>query len=121
MTPLTLTHQNLPGVTMIMVAGELDITNHEQLLTFMVQARQRPADQVVFDLTELRFMDSSGLRAVLACRSDALQCGGDVRVAAPRPGPAQLFEITGIDLRMSVHVTVEQALFIAMKAAEPAT
>ncbi|NRQ34523.1 STAS domain-containing protein [Nonomuraea sp. NN258] len=121
MTPLALTHQHLPGVTVVTVAGELDTTNHDQLPAFVAQARQRPADQVVLDLARLRFMDGNGLRAVLACRTETVRGGAELRVAAPHPSPARLLKITGLDARLSLHATLEQALFAATVAARPAT
>ncbi|MFC5823240.1 STAS domain-containing protein [Nonomuraea insulae] len=120
MTSLTLTHHNLPGVTVIVVSGELDITNDTQLPAFLARVRRRPADQVVLDLTELTFMDSFGLRAVLICHADALARGGDARPAAPQHGPVQVLAVTGVDAHLTVHDTVKQALLVAMAAAESA-
>jgi anti-sigma B factor antagonist len=121
MMPLTLTHRHLPGVTVIAVGGELDTTNHRELENFLEQVRQGPADQVVFDLAGLRFMDSRGLSSLLACHQACLDSGGEVRVAALQATPARLLSLTGVDAHVVVHDTVEQAIAVALAAATSAS
>jgi anti-anti-sigma factor len=101
-------------VTVISVAGELDITNHAEIPVYLGMNRQRPVDQVVFDLAGLAFMDSSGLRALLSCHQDCVGLGGELRLAALQAVPARLMEITGVRAHMPVHTTVDQALSVAM-------
>jgi anti-sigma B factor antagonist len=114
---LTLTHRHLPGVTVIAIAGELDVTNHGEMAAYLGRIRQAPADQVVFDLAELAFMDSSGLRALLSCRQDCVGQGGEMRLAALQAIPARMLEITGVHAHLLVHATVDQALTAALNRA----
>jgi anti-anti-sigma factor len=100
------------------VAGELDTSNYAQLEAYLSQARLRPADQVVLDLTGLTFMDSNGLRLLLAFHQECLQLGGELRLAALQPVPARLLHITGVEMHVALHASVEQAVAAALEAAQ---
>jgi anti-sigma B factor antagonist len=106
----------LPGVTVITVGGELDIVSAPRLGAFVRQVR-RPGDQVVFDLTGMTFMDSSGLRGLLRVQHEVRQDGSSIRLAAVRPCPARVIEIMNIDTVIPVHATLELALSPALVAA----
>ncbi|GAA2407208.1 STAS domain-containing protein [Nonomuraea africana] len=116
MEALSLSCQHLPGVTLIQVGGELDVTNDAQFAAFVRQARRRPADHLVFDLGELTFMGSSGLRVVLDAYRSGGSHGGAVYLAALRPEPARLVEITGAGRHLRVHATAQEALAHALAA-----
>ncbi|MFI7701064.1 STAS domain-containing protein [Nonomuraea sp. NPDC049480] len=112
---LTLTHQHLPGMSVIAVAGEVDRTNSAQLADYIGRIR-RPGDHVVFDLAELSFLDSSGLHVMLAC---ARECGADgagLHLAAARGAPARLFTITGVERQLPMYTTAEQAITAILTA-----
>jgi anti-anti-sigma factor len=120
MTPLTMAHRHLPGVTVIEVRGEVDATNHAQLRDHIDLARQRLADHVVFDLSETSFMDSAGLHVLLACHQDALRHGAHVFIAAATGPPARLLRITGVDVHVPLYATLDAAITAALAAAPPA-
>jgi anti-anti-sigma factor len=65
---------------------------------------------VIFDLTELSFLDSAGLQVLLACIRRGGADGSSVHLAAAQGKPARLLQITGIDAHLPVHATVEQAI-----------
>jgi anti-anti-sigma factor len=115
MGDVSLRHLHLSGVTVITVGGELDIMTAPPLEAFVRQVR-RPGDQVVFDLTDMTFMDCSGLRVLMRVHREARQDGSTVRLAAPRPVPARIIEITNIDTRIPVHATLDLALSAALTA-----
>ncbi|SEG96828.1 anti-anti-sigma factor [Nonomuraea solani] len=118
MPPLTLAHQHLPGVTVLAVHGEMDATNRAQLETYLRENRGDPSKRLVFDLSRVPFMDSSGLHVLLSCTTDCLRHGGAVHLAAVQPLPARLFEITGVLAHVPVHDTVEDAIAAALKPSE---
>ncbi|MEV0388894.1 STAS domain-containing protein [Nonomuraea sp. NPDC050643] len=118
MPPLTLAHQHLPGVTVLAVTGEMDATNRAQLEGYLRDVRREPPQRLVFDLSQVPFMDSSGLHVLLTCTTDCLKKGGAVHLAAVQPLPARLFEITGVLSHVPVHGTVEDAVTAALTSSE---
>ncbi|MFB4263719.1 STAS domain-containing protein [Nonomuraea sp. GTA35] len=118
MPPLTLGHQRLPGVTVIAVTGEMDATNRADLEAYLAEAGAALAGRLVFDLSGVPFMDSSGLHVLLKCATDCLKAGGVVHLAGVQPLPARLFEITGVVAHMPVHERVEDAISAALNSSE---
>jgi anti-anti-sigma factor len=117
MTPLALTHQHLPGATLVALIGELDFTNHEQLDAYLAQVCRRPTDCIVLDLAEVVFMDSQGLNVILRTRQARRAQGGDLWLAAPHPITARLLKITGADFHLVSYPTVDEALAAALTGA----
>ncbi|GGS62538.1 STAS domain-containing protein [Nonomuraea spiralis] len=117
MPSLTLLCREQPGVTVIVVCGELDVTNRAQFESFLGE-RPEPGRQVVLDLAQVPFMDSSGLHVLLAFSTDRLGRSGTVRLAGVQPLPARLLEITGVLTHVPVHDTVADAVAAARATTE---
>nr|SBO95204.1 Anti-sigma F factor antagonist (spoIIAA-2); Anti-sigma B factor antagonist RsbV [Nonomuraea gerenzanensis] len=115
---MTLAHQHLPGVTVIAVTGEMDATNRADLEAYLQEARGAPEKPLVFDLSGVPFMDSSGLHVLLKCATDCLKAGGVVHLAGVQPLPARLFEITGVVAHIPIHDRVEEAVSAALGSPE---
>src|SRR5439155_4034554 len=64
--PLELRIVNDAGSPRVTVAGELDLATAEQLEAQLKQVESSGPGTLVLDLRELEFMDSTGLRAVIA-------------------------------------------------------
>ena len=80
-----------------MLCGELDMSSAMclELELKTVEARRPP--MVVLDLSELRFMGVSGLRAILDAARRARREGRKLVVTNPVPHILRLFELTAID------------------------
>ncbi len=77
----------------IHLAGELDLASAPDLLTAIFPLTTEPGDLRI-DMSELSFMDSSGLQALLTT-AQALRGRGEIHlVDAPR-AVRRVFEITG--------------------------
>jgi|tagenome__1003787_1003787.scaffolds.fasta_scaffold20949208_2 anti-anti-sigma factor len=89
-TRLGITYQELDGVQVVSVGGELDGWTAPALREQIAERLDQP---VLLDLSELQFCDSSGLRGLLALTDDA-----DLLMVAPqRPEVARVFTLTGAD------------------------
>ena len=75
------------------VVGELDLSTSPALEDAMAQAGA--AARVEVDLSEMRFMDSSGLAVLLAARKRAEADGVALTIAAPQEHVRRLMELTG--------------------------
>jgi anti-anti-sigma factor len=79
----------------IRLRGELDIDSAPDLERVLL--RSRPARQrVVLDLSELEFMDSTGLRVLLRARAVADDGGWEVVLRDVPPTIRRLFDMTGV-------------------------
>jgi anti-anti-sigma factor len=80
-----------------MLSGELDMSSATclELELKTVEARMPPV--LVLDLSELRFMGVSGLRAILDAARRARREGRQLVITNPVPHILRLFELTAID------------------------
>ena len=78
----------------IRISGDLDAQTSNRLDEVISARLAEDADEIVFDLSELDFLDSSGLRSMVLARGPQ----GDVRVVlrSPSTAVARLLDITGL-------------------------
>jgi anti-anti-sigma factor len=83
------------GERVVRLRGELDIDSAPDLERVLL--RSRPARQrVVLDLSELEFMDSTGLRVLLRARAVAEDGGWEIFLRDVPPTIRRLFDMTGV-------------------------
>lgn len=84
--------------TRVVLAGELDIANAPTLLERMNRLdRESWASSVVIDLTGLTFIDSSGLRSILAIARDVQESGGRLELIRGPERVMRIFEVSGLE------------------------
>ena len=78
--------------------GELDLATAPELERRLLEAL-RERETVVLDLRELTFMDSTGVRTIVAAHQTARDAGVELRLVRPSAGTAvwRVIEISGID------------------------
>jgi anti-anti-sigma factor len=81
------------GALRVRLDGELDAAAMERLAASLAEA-STPGEEIVLDLEELDFIDSSGLRVLLNAQADAARDGWNLWIANPQPPVIRLFEIT---------------------------
>jgi anti-sigma B factor antagonist len=80
------------GVAVITLVGDLDISNAARLGDAVTAVREGGSRRLVFDMAELRFIDSAGI-SVLVAAANAL---ADVRLREPSPIVSRVIELTGL-------------------------
>ncbi|MFC6022846.1 STAS domain-containing protein [Plantactinospora solaniradicis] len=97
------------GCTVLEVRGELDMATSPQLrerLQRLVDAGDR---QVVVDLAEVGFMDSSGLGVLVLIFKALRDVGGRLCLAAAQPAVRSVLTITSVDRAIHLYDSVEAA------------
>jgi len=79
--------------------GELDLATAPELEDKVLTAVRDASQPVILDLRELTFMDSTGVRTIVAAHQTAESSGCELRVVRPaRESPvSRVIEISGID------------------------
>jgi anti-anti-sigma factor len=86
------------GEVVLRVAGELDMNTEPELSKALRELLDAPAGRdVVVDLGDLSFMDSSGVRALLEGNALALRRGTRLRARNARGIVARVLYLTGVD------------------------
>jgi anti-sigma B factor antagonist len=78
----------------VRLAGELDMSSAPQLVTTLAQTVDRASD-LELDLSELTFMDSTGLHVIINV-AKTLDGRATLVLSAPLPAVARVLEIAGI-------------------------
>jgi anti-sigma B factor antagonist len=105
------------GIAIATVAGEVDIATVTRLRErlFELAASGRP---LIADLDQVSFIDSAGLSVLIGAAKRAAACGGGMQVVCAQPKTRQLFRLTGLDRRIPLARTLDEAL-AAVAAAGP--
>jgi anti-anti-sigma factor len=97
-----------PGVAIVRVLGELDMAASPHVEAAIAAAM--PTSKVVVDLTGCTFLDSSGIRVLVAAQRDVTAQGGGVELVADDPNLLGVLDITNLKTVMTIHSTLEAAL-----------
>jgi anti-anti-sigma factor len=86
----------------VRLKGEVDMGNGASLETSLAKVLADSGGDVVVDLSELRFMDSTGLRVLLAAWKEAGKVGRAMVLRGPRPSVATLLSVSGVDQILTI-------------------
>lgn len=91
--------RNDDGQTICHLVGDLDAATSEVLRATLHELADQVTDNrtLVIDLSDVPFIDSAGLGAVISGVRAVREKGGDVTLTSPRPSVANLLRATEID------------------------
>jgi anti-sigma B factor antagonist len=98
------------GYALVAPTGELDVATAPELRTALVDAVASPLPGVVVDLSQVSFIDSSGLGVLVGGLKRARTNGQWMRLVCPSDGIVRLFEITGLTKVFDLFATLDAAL-----------
>lgn len=103
-----------PGVLELALIGEVDLANVETLReASRVAAGSGDYSCLVFDLTRLAFIDSSGLHALTEARRAMVGHGGTTKLVCTHSGLLKVLELTGLTQIFSIVGTRNEAIAVA--------
>jgi anti-anti-sigma factor len=100
--PLELRTENDHGAPRLVLSGELDLASAEELEAQLKQLESSEPELLVLDLRELEFMDSTGLRAVIAADARARDRGARLVVVRAPEEVDRVFRLTRMDQHLEL-------------------
>jgi anti-sigma B factor antagonist len=88
------------GAVVVRPRGELDLASTPDLRAILQEQYNRKAS-VLLDLSELTFLDSSGLRLIWETAAAAKQQGLELALTSGPPEVMRVFELTGLKKRLN--------------------
>src|SRR4051812_24586476 len=85
-----------PNRTMLVLSGELDIAHAEDLQHAVSGVCADRARKLVLNLSRLAFMDSTGVRAMLASQAICKEQGVELVLTPAQGSVRRVFEVTGL-------------------------
>jgi anti-sigma B factor antagonist len=106
---LTIEVRHELGCTIATVVGEIDLATVTRLRDrlFELAASGQP---LVADLDRVSFIDSGGLSALVGTARRAAAYGGSLHVVCARPEIRKLLRLTGLDSRIPLTLSLDEAL-----------
>jgi stage II sporulation protein AA (anti-sigma F factor antagonist) len=103
---------NISGNTLLVrVSGELDLVVADEFRNGVDRKLdEHPVRNLIINLQGVKFIDSSGLGAILGRYKRISACGGKVAVVGAAPQVKRVLELSGILKIMSAYDKEEQAL-----------
>lgn len=113
--PIDLTISDHDSWTVVSPVGEIDVAAAPSIRERLIELIADGHNHIVVDLTEVDFLDSTGLGVLVGGVRRTRSAGGDLRICCTNPRILKVFEITGLDEAFTVAPTVEDTI------ARPAT
>ena len=110
-----------PGIVVVSVHGDLDLHSASELADRLVDAVDRGAASLVVDLSDVAFVDSQGLGALLRGTRRFGPGKDGFRLVVSAPEVRRVFEITALDQVFPLDRTREEALSRAPVSRGPST
>jgi anti-anti-sigma factor len=106
------THTTPDGTNIIVLApiGRLDITTAWQFRLKLQECISKLSRHVVVNLSQVNFIDSSGLTSLVAGMRDADKVKGSFRICNVHPEAKLVFEVTMMDSVFEIFETEKEAL-----------
>ena len=98
------------GVVVVRLAGEVDLNVSPKLRARLKEltAARRPV--IVIDMSEVPYIDSSGVATLVECLQSVSRYQGSLRLAALTKRASGVFEISRLDTVFRIYGSVEEAL-----------
>ncbi|MBO3083425.1 anti-sigma factor antagonist [Cellulomonas sp. zg-ZUI188] len=104
------TTRDVGAQTVVEVAGEIDVSTADVLRDRLTELLDRDRTDLVIDLREVRFMDSTGLGLLVGTLKKVRLAGGRLQLVIDSERLLKVFRITALLQVFTVHETVEAAL-----------
>lgn len=98
------------GIAVLSLIGEMDLYSANQVKEQVMQLREEGVTRLVVDLTELSYVDSSGIGVLLYVYTSSQKRGNTVVFAGAHGSVAKVIELTKLDGFLPLEATVDDAV-----------
>lgn len=106
---LSLSVRTVSDRAVLDVAGEVDVYSAPELRDRLSELITASAPSLIVNLTEVSFLDSTGIGTLVAGLNRAVQFGGVLTLVSDQDRILKLFRITGLDSVFSISASVDEA------------
>jgi anti-anti-sigma factor len=100
--PFSISIEEAEETARVVLEGELDIATTPRADAEIRRVEQNGARVIVLDLRKLTFMDSTGLRLLVAADARARDAGHRLAIVRGPAAVHRVLEITGLDAKLDV-------------------
>lgn len=100
--PFSVITQNVDGIAVVIVSGEVDAHTADRLRA-EIDAAVEPGVRLVVDLSAVTFLDSTGLGVFVTTLKHLREQDGSLDLVVTSPRVMKVFELTGLDVLIPIH------------------
>src|SRR5947209_10768497 len=97
------------GRRLIAVRGELDLFTAPELRTKINDTIDEGARELIVDLSDTTFLDSTGLGVLIAALKRMRSCSGELVIVDSTSNLSKTFRVAGVDQIMTIVSSYDQA------------
>jgi anti-sigma B factor antagonist len=110
-----------PDITVIEISGKVALGRESgQIEHMLVEALQQGERKIIFDLSGVNHIDSTGIGIIAYCFGKVTQAGGQLRIAGARGPVMEVFKITRLDTVVKFYPDVASASQGMQASGQPA-
>jgi anti-sigma B factor antagonist len=98
------------GVPVLNARGEIDVATAPEFHEALAEMISHTPQLVIVNLTDVSFIDSTGLGVLVGALRDVRTTGGDLRLVVTQPQIIKLLELTGLDNVFEIVSDTEDAV-----------
>ena len=99
-----------PDITVLEMSGRIIMGNNSRDVELTLgQVLQEHAKKIIFDLSGVTIIDSTGIGILVLCQGKIHQEGGALRIAGATDFVKGVFKMTSVDKLMQLYPTVAEA------------
>ncbi len=100
-----------PGIVVLEIKGRITIGRECKQLEWATEnlVREKLGKKVIFDLTGVTHIDSTGVGIIVMSAGQMKEAGGELRLAGPNKHVEQVLKLTSIDKLVTWTPTVDEA------------
>jgi anti-sigma B factor antagonist len=103
------TTEQIGNVLKIKLTGRLVASCAEDFKQLLLSSA-KTSNQILLDLSQMNYIDSSGLGAVVFAHQEITRQGGQLKIACLQPKPRVVFDITKVYRIFDIYDDVETAV-----------
>lgn len=107
---MNITEREQNGVTIFVLDGRVDSEGAVDLDLALQTATSEGKHKMILDMSEVRYINSSGLRTLADILTQNKDSGGDLKLVNLNPKVQRVLQIIGFDKFFSICQTVEEAV-----------
>ena len=97
-------------VLIIKIDGRLDAATSPSADETIKKAMEKDSNRLLFDLSDLEYLSSGGLRVILSAAKEIRRRNGKVALCCLNPYVDEIFEVSGFKSMIPIKDTIEAGL-----------
>ena len=107
---MDLTTEEKNGVTIVKMAGKINVPEAQELMTFIEKLIDEGKHRLVIDFSEIKYIGSLGVGVLATLLRKVIQVGGSMKLVALNLFVQKIFTVTKLDKIFEIYETLDECL-----------